>query len=62
MNCSEAKKMRIYYNYEKVGHILINCRQKKSVKTKNKTEKKDFKKKNKVHSEARTGGHGQKNK
>ena len=44
MNCSKKKKMRICYNYKKVGYILLNYRQKKSVKTKEKTEKENLRK------------------
>ena len=43
MNCSKIKKTRTCYNYEKVGHILLNYRQKKPVKEK--TEKENFKRK-----------------
>ena len=43
INCSEIKKTQIYYNYKKVGHILLNYRQKKPVKEK--TEKENLKKK-----------------
>ena len=43
MNYLKIKKTQTYYNYKKVGYILLNYRQKKSVKEK--TEKKNLKKK-----------------
>ena len=45
INCSKIKETRTCYNYRKIGHILTNYQQKKSVKIKDKTEKGDLKKK-----------------
>ena len=44
INCSEKKETKICYNYKKIGYISPNCRQKKFVKTKKKTEKESLKK------------------
>ena len=38
MNYSEIKETRTCYNYRKVSYILLNCRQKKSVKEKTEKE------------------------
>ena len=43
INCSKIKKTRTCYNYKKIGHILLNYRQKKPVKEK--TEKENLKRK-----------------
>ena len=43
MNCLKIKETRTCYSYKKINYILLNCRQKKSVK--GKTEKENPKKK-----------------